>query len=159
MAKKERMQNLIVIGHPDEKSFCYNGIFKTIKKTLLEEKGYLNEIEVIDLYRDSFARPRTDLIDKYKELVKWADRIYFVSPVWWFRLTPRMEIFFDEVLTPGYAKSRSLYATKHKKKSASTSLINALLNRDGRYRVCEMRSSYDRWFHERLSAALPDMLS
>ena len=70
MKKKERMQNLIVVGHPDEKSFCYNGIFKTIKKTLLEEGGYLNEIEVIDLYRDSFARPRTDLIDKYKELVK-----------------------------------------------------------------------------------------
>ena len=96
------MRNIIVIGHPDEGSFCYNGIFKTIKKTLLSE-GYLNEVEVIDLYRDSFARPRTDLIEKYKELVKWADRIYFVSPVWWFRLTPRMEIFFDEVLTPGYS--------------------------------------------------------
>jgi len=103
MAKKERVQNLIVVGHPDEKSFCYNGIFKTIQKTLLEQDGYLNEIEVIDLYRDSFARPRTDLIEKYKELVTWADRIYFVSPVWWFRLTPRMEIFFDEVMTPGYA--------------------------------------------------------
>ena len=102
MKKKERMQNLIIVGHPDEKSFCYNGIFKTIKKTLLSE-GYLNEVEVIDLYRDSFARPRTDLIKKYKDLVKWADRIYFISPVWWFRLTPRMEIFFDEVLTPGYA--------------------------------------------------------
>ena len=96
------MQNLIIIGHPDEKSFCYNGIFKTIQKTLLES-DYLNEIQVIDLYRDSFQRPRTDLIERYKDLVKWADRIYFVSPVWWFRLTPRMEIFFDEVLTPGYA--------------------------------------------------------
>ena len=101
--KSERMQNLIVIGHPDEKSFCYNGIFKTIKKTLLEEKGYLNEVEVIDLYRDKFVRPREELIAKYKELVKWADRIYFVSPVWWFRLTPRMEIFFDEVFTPDFA--------------------------------------------------------
>ena len=101
--KKERMQNLIVVGHPDEKSFCYNGIFKTIKKTLLEEKGYLNEIEVIDLYRDDFSRPRKDLIERYKELVTWADRIYFVSPVWWFRLTPRMEIFFDEVFAPGFA--------------------------------------------------------
>ena len=101
--KSERMHNLIVIGHPDEKSFCYNGIFKTIKKTLLEEDGYLNEVEVIDLYRDSFVRPRTDLIARYKELVTWADRIYFISPVWWFRLTPRMEIFFDEVLTPGWA--------------------------------------------------------
>jgi putative NADPH-quinone reductase len=102
-AKKERMQNLIVIGHPDEKSFCYNGIFKTIKETLLSQEDYLNEIEVIDLYRDSFSRPRTDLIEKYKELVSWADRIYFVSPVWWFRMTPRMETFFDEVFTPGYA--------------------------------------------------------
>ena len=101
--KKDRMQNLIVIGHPDEKSFCYNGIFKTIKKTLLEEEGYLNEVEVIDLYRDSFVRPRTDLIARYKKLVTWADRIYFISPVWWFRLTPRMETFFDEVMTPGYA--------------------------------------------------------
>ena len=100
--KKERMQNLIIIGHPDEKSFCYNGIFKTIQKTLLES-DYLNEIEVIDLYRDSFARPRTDLIEKYKDLVKWADRIYFVSPVWWFRLVPKMETFFDEVFTPGFA--------------------------------------------------------
>ena len=38
MAKKERMQNLIVVGHPDEKSFCYNGIFKTIKKTLIRRE-------------------------------------------------------------------------------------------------------------------------
>ena len=68
MAKKsERMQNLIVIGHPDEKSFCYNGIFKTIKKTLLEEKGYLNEVEVIDLYRDKFVRPREELIANSKD--------------------------------------------------------------------------------------------
>ena len=103
MKKKERMQNLIIVGHPDDNSFCYNGIFKTIQETLLSQDGYLNEIEVIDLYRDSFQRPRTDLIERYKELVTWADRIYFVSPVWWFRLTPRMEIFFDEVFTPGYA--------------------------------------------------------
>ena len=102
MKKLERMQNLIVVGHPDKESFCYNGIFKTIQKTLLES-DYLNEIQVIDLYRDDFARPRTDLIERYKELVTWADRIYFVSPVWWFRLTPRTEIFFDEVLTPGFA--------------------------------------------------------
>src|SRR6056300_1809599 len=58
---------------------------------------------VIDLYRDSFQRPRTDLIKKYQELVTWSTHIYFISPVWWFRLTPRMEVFFDEVMTPGFA--------------------------------------------------------
>ena len=36
-------------------------------------------------------------------MINWSDRIYFISPVWWFRLTPRMEIFFDEVFTPGFA--------------------------------------------------------
>jgi NAD(P)H dehydrogenase (quinone) len=94
------MKNLIVIGHPNEQSFCYNGIMKTIQDTLL---SYKEEVEVIDLYRDSFARPRNELTNRYKTLVEWADRIYFVSPVWWFRLTPRLETFFDEVFTPGFA--------------------------------------------------------
>ena len=98
--KKKKLKNLIIIGHPDKKSFCYNGIFKTV----LEEIKLSNQdYEVIDLYRDSFTRPRTKVIDKYKDLITWCERIYIISPVWWFRLTPRMEIFFDEVLTPGFA--------------------------------------------------------
>jgi len=94
------VKNLIVIGHPDKKSFCYDGIAKTVKRELKKAK---EEIEIIDLYSDSFQRPRVDLIQKYKDLVTWSERIYFISPVWWFRLTPRMEIFFDEVFTPGFA--------------------------------------------------------
>lgn len=94
------MKNLVIIGHPDQSSFCYNGIFKTVVNTLESEN---QEYKVIDLYRDSFTRPRTAVIEKYKELVIWSDSMYFISPVWWFRLTPRMEIFFDEVLTPGFA--------------------------------------------------------
>ena len=46
------MKSLIVIGHPEENSFCYNGIFKTILKELKENS---NEVEVIDLYRCSFS--------------------------------------------------------------------------------------------------------
>lgn len=94
------MKNLIVIGHPNEESFCYSGIMKTIQDTL---ESNSEEVQLIDLYRNSFARPRTELINGYKQKVEWADRIYFVSPVWWFRLTPRLETFFDEVFTPGFA--------------------------------------------------------
>jgi len=94
------VKNLIVIGHPNKDSFCYNGILKTIKRELNKHN---EEIEIIDLYNDSFARPRTDLIKRYQNLVTWSERIYFISPVWWFRLTPRMEVFFDEVFTPGFA--------------------------------------------------------
>ena len=94
------MKNLVIIGHPDKNSFCYNGIYKTITQ---EIKNSGQELEVIDLYRDSFTRPRNNLIENYKKLVLWCERIYIISPVWWFRLTPRMEIFFDEVFTPGFA--------------------------------------------------------
>jgi len=94
------MKNLIIIAHPDMNSFCYNGIFKTVKNELNTEN---QETKTIDLYRDSFTRPRTNLIKNYQDLISWCERIYFISPVWWFRLTPRMEIFFDEVFTQGFA--------------------------------------------------------
>ena len=94
------MKNLIVIGHPNKESFCYDGIFKTVVDEL-DKAG--EDIEIIDLYRDSFTRPRDQIIKKYQNLVTWCQRIYFISPVWWFRLTPRMEIFFDEVFTQGFA--------------------------------------------------------
>ena len=94
------MNYLIIIGHPDTNSFCYNGIFKTIKNEMVIKK---KNFRVIDLYRDDFTRPRKKLIDSYKKLVSWADSLYIISPVWWFRLTPRTEIFFDEVFTPGFA--------------------------------------------------------
>jgi len=94
------MKSLIVIGHPDRKSFCFNGIYKTIES---EFKKSNVDFKVIDLYKDNFSKPRTKLMKEYQDLVSWADSIYFISPVWWFRLTPRMETFFDEVFVPGYA--------------------------------------------------------
>ena len=96
MSKK----HLIVIGHPDQKSFCYNGIFKTIIKEL---ENANQTFEVIDVYDDKLHRNREDLIKEYQRLVTWSTHIYFISPVWWFRMVPKMETFFDEVLTPGFA--------------------------------------------------------
>lgn len=93
------MKALIIISHPDEKSFCYNGIFKEIKKNL---EPYA-EIKVADLYRESYVRPREELMQKFKDWVTWSTHIYIISPVWWFRCTPRLEVFFDEVFTPGFA--------------------------------------------------------
>lgn len=94
------MNNLVIIGHPKKDSFCYDGIFKTIKNSILSSG---QDLKVIDLYSDNFTRPRTKLIDSYKQLITWSENIFIISPVWWFRLTPRTEIFFDEVFTPGFA--------------------------------------------------------
>lgn len=94
------MKYLLIIGHPDKKSFCYNGIFKTIKNLM---KKYKKDYKIIDLYEDKLHRDKKELIKSYKDSVTWATHIYFISPVWWFRMTPKMETFFDEVFTPGFA--------------------------------------------------------
>ena len=95
------MNNLIIVGHPNKESFCTNGIAKTIKKTIEENK---ESVYLIDLYAENntfeFSK---DKIKEYKALIQWADRIYFVSPVWWFRCTPALESFFDQIFTPGFA--------------------------------------------------------
>ena len=93
------MNALIIIAHPDKNSFCYNGIFKKIKDTIEPHA----EVKVADLYHESYVRPRNKLMDKYKEWITWSTHIYIISPVWWFRCTPRLEVFFDEVFTPGFA--------------------------------------------------------
>ena len=95
------MKNLIIVAHPDKNSFCYNGIMKTIKETLNQNK---EEVHIIDLYKENktfdFGK---DKVKEYKELITWSDRIYFISPVWWFRCTPMLESFFDQIFTPGFA--------------------------------------------------------
>jgi len=94
------MNNLVIIGHPDKKSFCYSGIFKVVTDNI-KESG--KNLKIIDLYYDNFSNTKKELIKKYQDLVTWSTHIYFISPVWWFRLTPRMEMFFDEIFTPGFA--------------------------------------------------------
>ena len=96
--------NLIIIGHPDKASFCYNGILNTMKKRF---EYWSQDYEVIDLYEDKFSPSRwyknQNDIKKYQDLVKKSNRIYFISPVWWFRCTPLLEGFFDQVFSPGFA--------------------------------------------------------
>jgi putative NADPH-quinone reductase len=95
------MNNLIIVSHPNKDSFSVSGIAKTIQ----EELGKNNQsIYVLDLYRENLSLEFSkEKIQEYKDLLTWADRIYFVSPVWWFRTTPLLESFFDQIFTPGFA--------------------------------------------------------
>jgi putative NADPH-quinone reductase len=95
------MNNLIIVGHPNKESFCYNGIANTIKETLEQNK---ESVYFVDLYAENKGFEfHKDKVKEYKELIEWADRIYFISPVWWFRCTPMLESFFDQIFTPGFA--------------------------------------------------------
>ena len=46
---KKKFRHLVIISHPDQKSFCYNGIFKTIIRQMRKHKEIY---KVIDLYED-----------------------------------------------------------------------------------------------------------
>jgi putative NADPH-quinone reductase len=95
------MNNLIIIAYPDKKSFCYNGIYKTIYNTLTNSK---EKVDVIDLYEEKFnVFGDVEKTNLYKDLITKLNRIYIISPVWWFRCTPLLESFFDQVLSPGFA--------------------------------------------------------
>ena len=95
------MKNLIIIAHPNRESFCYNGIMKTVKETLESNK---EEVYVLDLYGENVTLEFGESkVREYKELITWSERIYFISPVWWFRTTPMLESFFDQIFTPGFA--------------------------------------------------------
>lgn len=95
------MKNLIIVGHPNPDSFAVSGIAKTIQTELNTTK---QETYLIDLYRENLSLDfGKDKIKEYQELIQWSDRIYFVSPVWWFRMTPLLEAFFDQVFVPGFA--------------------------------------------------------
>ena len=93
------MNNLIVIAHSNKSSFCYNGIFKTIHGVLMENK---EPVRVIDLYEDGYVQTG-EKTEEYKKTIEWSERMYFISPVWWFRCATLMENFFDVVFTPGFA--------------------------------------------------------
>jgi putative NADPH-quinone reductase len=95
------MNNLIIIAHPDKNSFCYNGILKTIERILKQNE---EQLHCIDLYEDNKSfNFGSEKIKQYKDLITWSNRIYFISPVWWFRTAPALEAFFDQIFTPGFA--------------------------------------------------------
>jgi hypothetical protein len=50
--KEYNMKNLIIIGHPDKRSFCYNGIKKTNEATLKMNK---EETCDIDIYKEKIT--------------------------------------------------------------------------------------------------------
>ena len=59
------MNNLVIIGHPDKKSFCHNGIFNTITKILSQHQN--QNTKTIDLYEDKLHEGKKQLIESYKK--------------------------------------------------------------------------------------------
>ncbi|UTW64555.1 NAD(P)H-dependent oxidoreductase [bacterium SCSIO 12741] len=99
----------IIIGHPDKESYNH-ALAEAYKKGALEAGAEVQEIVINDLdFNPNLQfgyRKRTELepdLLKAQEVLKWADHLVWVYPVWWGSVPAIMKGFLDRVLLPGYA--------------------------------------------------------
>lgn len=108
------MNVLVVFCHPTRNSL--NGAF--LEKTLdgLKNNPKINQVELLDLYAEGFNPAlvfnqnirRRDLhlveeLQKYRDQIKWADRLVFIYPIWWGRPPAMLLGYFDRMMSSGFA--------------------------------------------------------
>ncbi|CAM3889824.1 NAD(P)H-dependent oxidoreductase [Alicyclobacillus pomorum] len=101
------MNVLVVYAHPNPQSFNA-AILRQVERGL-QEAGHT--FTVVDLYKDNFnpvlvvneTFRRRDLKDHpetahYRDLLRWADHLIFIYPLWWCGTPAILKGFFDRVL-------------------------------------------------------------
>jgi putative NADPH-quinone reductase len=112
----------LIIGHPDKESYNY-ALAKAYKKGAESSGVEIREIIIRDLdFNPNLQfgyRKRSELepdLLKSQEILKWANHLVWVYPVWWGSVPAIMKGFLDRVLLPGFAFSKrkdSLWWDKH----------------------------------------------
>lgn len=130
----------IIIGHPDKESFNF-ALAESYKKGLEASGMEFQEIVISDLkFNPNLQygyRKRTELepdLLKSQEILKWADHLVWIYPVWWGSVPAVMKGFLDRVLLPGYAfnkRKNSLWWDK--KFTGKTARIISTLDQPGWY--------------------------
>jgi putative NADPH-quinone reductase len=103
------MRTLIILGHPDKNSFSAH-LCDAYEKGANEKGGDVERINLIDLdfdpiLRSGYNRIQTlepDLIEAQR-LIKWANHLVFVFPVWWSAPPALLKGFIERVFLPGFA--------------------------------------------------------
>lgn len=106
------MKYLVIYAHPNKASFNHAIKETTVKN--LEEKGH--EVRVRDLYKIGFnpVLSSSDFetffsgglpedIKTEHEHIKWAEKIIFISPIWWSNFPAILKGYFDKVFSNGFA--------------------------------------------------------
>lgn len=100
---------LIINGHPDKESFNF-GLAAAYKKGALASGAEVKEIVVRELdFNPNLQygyRKRTELepdLLHVQEMIRWAQHLVFVYPVWWGSVPAILKGFIDRVFLPGFA--------------------------------------------------------
>lgn len=106
------MRVLVIFAHPVETSYA-----AALHETVLHALAGRHEVRDLDLYAEDFD-PRLSReerlnyhdttrnltgIEKYVEMLRWAEAVVFCFPVWCFGVPAILKGFFDRVLAPGVA--------------------------------------------------------
>ena len=107
------MNILIIYAHPNHQSF--NGAILQQVKTHLNPK---HQVQILDLYAEKFDpllrfdedQLRRDLdkdpeMEKYRQLISWADHLIWIFPIWWGGMPAILKGFIDRVFASGFAYS------------------------------------------------------
>jgi putative NADPH-quinone reductase len=103
---------VLINGHPDKNSFCYaiaeayiNGASKAgldIKVIHIRDLNFNPNLQYGYQKRTDLEQ---DLLDA-QEMIKWANHIVWVYPVWWASYPAIMKGFLDRTFLPGFAFSK-----------------------------------------------------
>lgn len=104
------MKKIVIInGHPNRESFNF-GLAKAYKEGALQSAAEVREITIADLQFDPNLQfgyqKRMDLepdLLKAWEIIRWADHLVWIHPVWWGGLPARTKGFIDRLFLPGIA--------------------------------------------------------
>lgn len=103
------MKILIINGHPDEESYNF-ALAHAYEKGARESGAEVEHLKIRDLdFNPNLGygyRKRTELepdLLEAQRLLKWADHLVWVFPVWWGSYPAIMKGFLDRVLLPGFA--------------------------------------------------------
>ncbi len=99
----------LIIGHPDKESYNF-ALAEAYKKGVKASGFEIQEIIIRELeFNPNLQygyRKRTelepDLLNSQK-ILKWADHLVFVYPIWWSSMPAIMKGFIDRILLSGYA--------------------------------------------------------
>lgn len=104
------MNCVIIIAHPDRKSFENTKLIKTIQMCY---KIQGHQTQIVDLYLDGynpsqFVGDLSKINDNafaksYRHLIKTSQHVWIISPSRWLSLSPLIEGFIDQVFINNFA--------------------------------------------------------
>ncbi|WEV47666.1 NAD(P)H-dependent oxidoreductase [Bifidobacterium sp. ESL0690] len=116
------MSNYVVVYcHPYEKSFNHAVLERILNA--LKNQGHASRL--IDLYADGFnpvydkeelrlfhtGGTHDPMVKKYLDMIRAADGIVFVTPVWWNSVPGMLKGFIDKVMKEGEGLSHTITST------------------------------------------------